>query len=205
MGGKPLLLIENEEALILADWLSIQNDLSSVIMASKRLCTLLDKEEKDLIIIQSLWTSALIRYARCFTSGKRKPRLIPEIYKDLEGDPIGTHQYYIDTRNKHIAHPVNVFEEVKIGILPSDTFPEKPAYIGIGHLLAFRVADAKEGVAQLGMLATVAYNYAKNEAGRAKESLERKIDSLSKEELRKLRPLRIQPQGGGNAAKTSRK
>jgi hypothetical protein len=45
-----------------------------------------------------------------------RARLEPSIYAHLAGDPLGTHEYYKDTRDKHIAHPVNAFEEVRVGV-----------------------------------------------------------------------------------------
>jgi hypothetical protein len=204
MEEQPLLEIENEEAAILADWISIGHDLSYVISATKKLYDLLEKDDKDSVVIRSLWTSALVTYIRCFTSGKRKNKLSPEIFKDLKGDPIGTHQYYKDTRDKHIAHPVNIFEEIKIGVMPSKSFPDKPAIMGVGHLYTYRLSDDKEGVRQLGLLASIAMTHVNNNVERAQSKVKEKIETLTIEELKKLNKLIIQPKGGGEAAKRAR-
>lgn len=204
MKEKALLEIELEEAAILADWISIGHDLSHVISATKRLHDLLDKDDNDSVVIRSLWTSALVTYIRCFTSGKRKNKLSPDIFQELNGDPIGTHQYYKDTRDKHIAHPVNIFEEIKIGMVPSDNFPKKPASVGVGHLYTYRLTDDKKGVKQLGLLASFALEYVKNEIEKAQSVVIRKIEELKEEDLKKLKPLMTQPKGGGEAAQCPR-
>ena len=102
-----------EEALKLADVYSILQELKSVMETCTRLRQLLKAEQKDWLLIESLWTAALIRYSRCFASGKRHG-LSEDIYKDLPGDAVGVHRLYENLRNKHIAHSVNPFEQVKV-------------------------------------------------------------------------------------------
>lgn len=204
MKEKSLLEIDLKDTKDYAEWISIAHDLNHVIDATKKLYDFLDKGEKDSTIIRSLWTSALVTYIRCFTSGKRRSKLSSNIFANLNGDPIGTHQYYKDTRDKHIAHPVNIFEEMKIGIIPSDSFPKSPSYIGLGHLYAFRLTDEKEGVAQLGRLAYIALGYTNNQIKETEVKVLNEIDILSEKELMDLRSLKIQPQGGGDAANKKR-
>lgn len=195
---KPLLELQDDDAAVLAGWYAVAYDLQHVISATKALVTLLKQPETDATIVRSLWSSALISYVRCFGSGRRV-RLEPSIYTHLPGDPVGTHQYYKDTRDKHIAHPVNAFEEVRVGIATG----ESGEPIGIGHLAAFRVCDAAEGVAQLGALASVAMQH----VAKSIQPLEEAILARAKgnaDMLAALKPLRIQPQGGGEAARTPR-
>jgi len=48
----------------------------------------------------------LIKYARCFATGKRFG-LSKDVFQNLQGEPFKAHQFYIDLRNKHIAHSAN--------------------------------------------------------------------------------------------------
>jgi hypothetical protein len=195
---KPLLNLQDDNAAVLAAWYAVAYDLQHVISATKSLVILLQQPDSDGTVVRSLWSSALISYVRCFGEGRRA-RLEPSIYAHLLGDPIGTHQYYKDTRDKHIAHPVNAFEEVQVGVVTGD-FGEP---VGIGHLAVFRVCDDQEGVAQLGRLASVAM---KHVVGNIKP-LEEVVLARIKENpdmLAQLKPLRIQPQGGSEAARTPR-
>lgn len=67
----------------------------------KRLLGLLEHDSEDEVLIQCLWSSALIAYARCFSSGKRLG-LKRDLYKKYEG-ALDCHDFYINLRNKHIA------------------------------------------------------------------------------------------------------
>ena len=151
MDPQPLREITNDAAAELAEWWAIAYDLDHVISATTKLLSLFDDHSKDLTLIRALWTSALIAYIRCFTPGRRA-RLDPEIYKQLQGQPLETHQWYKDTRDKHIAHPVSRFEETKIGLF----IDESGMVAGLGHLYVFRASDDRPGVRQFGVLATVA-------------------------------------------------
>lgn len=196
--SKPLLELKDDDAAVLAGWYAVAYDLQHVISATKALVILLKQPETDVTIVRSLWSSALISYVRCFGSGRRA-RVEPSIYTHLPGDAVGTHQYYKDTRDKHIAHPVNAFEEVRVGIATG----ELGEPIGIGHLAAFRVCDAAEGVAQLDALASVAMQH----VAKIIQPLEEAILARAKgnaDMLAALKPLRIQPQGGGEAARIPR-
>lgn len=195
---KPLLELHDDEAALIAGWHAIAYDLRHVISATKLLLGLLQQEERDDTLVRSLWSSALVAYVRCFGSGRRA-RLDQEIYSGLPGDPLGTHQYYKDTRDKHIAHPVNAFEEVRVGVMLDDS----GAPVGIGHLAAFRLCDAAEGVAQLGRLASFALGHVLKiiqplESSRLTRAQENPGGMAS------LKPLRIQPQGGADAARSPR-
>ena len=195
---KPLLELLDDDAMLLAGWYAVAYDLEHVMSATKSLVALLQQPESEGILVRSLWTSALISYVRCFGSGRRA-RLKPSIYIHLPGDPIGTHHYYKDTRDKHIAHPVNVFEEVRVGVITAASGEA----IGIGHLASFRVCDSVEGVNQLGALAMVAMQHVRSVIKPLEQAILARIDA-SPEQLTSLTPLRIQPQGGSEAARTPR-
>ncbi len=195
---KPLFELQNDETALIADWYAVAYDLEHVVTATKSLVNLLAQPKHDSTLVRSLWTSALISYARCFGSGRRA-RLEPYIFANLQGDPLDTHQYYIDTRNKHIAHPVNAFEEVRVGLV----LDKAGTSLCIGHLAPFRICDDTEGIEQLGILASIAHQY----VIRIVQPLENlTLDSVKGNPtlLGSLKPLRIQPQGGAEAARTPR-
>ena len=193
---KPLLEFQSEEAAELADWWIILYDLDFVIESTQRLYAVLGTNDEDGVLCRSLWDSALVAYARCFTSGKRKTRLDPSLFKHLSGEPIETHQYYKDTRDKHIAHPVNAFEEVKVGVILSDN----DEVLSVGHFYARRLCDEKEGVKQLGLLSQVAKKYAIEKIRYLEQIVLGQSKELDKVSLKKLKTLRITPQGGAHAA-----
>ncbi len=195
---KPLLELLDDDAALLASWYAVAYDLQHVICATKSLVTLLQQPEPDKTLVRSLWASALVSYVRCFGSGRRT-RLETSIYIHLLGDPIGTHQYYKDTRDKHIAHPVNAFEDVRVGIAIGESGED----IGVGYLVSFRICDSAEGVSQLGTLSSVAMQHVLSII----KPLEKAILDRAKaspDQLTSLKQLCIQPQGGSDAARTPR-
>jgi hypothetical protein len=116
----PVVKVEFDEVREFADLVGLHTDLTSVVEMAKRLFEMLrqSEETQDDLLVKSLWTSALITYVRCFAGGKRYG-LTESIYSELPGEPIATHRYYKDTRDKHIAHSVNTFEDTVIGVILS--------------------------------------------------------------------------------------
>jgi len=146
--------VDFPEAKRLADLASILRDLQVTVETCKRVVNLLESAKPDSIVIEGLWSAALIRYVRCFAFGKRYG-LTEDIFKDLNGDPIGAHRWYKNMRDKHIAHSVNPYEQVRIGIILSSEDSQEQKVLGVSTLAGSYISPDKKGVEQLGMLATV--------------------------------------------------
>ena len=160
----PIAAVDFGEARTLADLEGLKQDLAAVAETCSRLAELLKVDSKDHIVVEALWTSALIRYARCFADGKRYG-LEESIFNGLNGDPIGTHRVFIDIRNKHIAHSVNPLEQTHVGLVLER--PERgKRVIGVAALAFRQIAGDIRLVPQLGALASV---LAKRVATLAKE------------------------------------
>jgi hypothetical protein len=201
----PVVKVEFDDVEELADLAGLHTDLISVVDMTRRLYEMLLQEEQnhDQLMIKSLWISALIIYVRCFTSGKRYG-LTEDIYSELPGEPIITHRYYKDTRDKHIAHSVNAFEETVVGIILSGQEPESVEAIGVAHLTSNRISDSAEGVRQLGGLAEHDRRYVAQKAQEAQDRILNKARALPVEQLRTLPRLGVVPQGGAHPARTPR-
>lgn len=166
----PTAKVDFPNAQMLADLAAIIQDLRAIMQACLRLTKLLDEDSKDNILIESLWTSALIKYARCFASGKRFG-LSKDIFQGLQGEPIKAHQFYIDLRNKHITHSVNPFEQMEVGLVLSSTNESEKKIIGVSTLSMRHIVSDKKGIHQLGLLSKIAHD---------------KICSLAKETEKKV-------------------
>jgi len=131
----------------------LKQDLIAVVETCSRLAELLKIDSKDHIAVEALWTSALIRYARCFADGKRYG-LEESVFNGLTGDPIGTHRVFIDIRNKHIAHSVNPLEQTHVGLVLER--PERgKRVIGVAALAFRQIAGDIRLLPQLGALANI--------------------------------------------------
>lgn len=150
----PVVKVEYEEAKKLADLGAIVQDLKSTLETCSRLKKLLKEDPQDGLLIENMWTAALIRYARCFATGKRYG-LTTSILDGLQGEPHVVHKKYIDLRDKHIAHSVNPFEQMGVGLVLSPQNSRERKIIGVVTLSMKLICEDIEGVHQLGMLVKV--------------------------------------------------
>jgi hypothetical protein len=148
----PVVRYQSEEAAELADLISIRMDLLQANQICERLFHELRASAQDAVLIDALWTAALIRYARCFATGKRKP-LDLALIANLPGDPLGAHNYYKNQRDKLAAHSVNPFEEAQVGLALSAPTEENRQVVGIVEFVGRLVSSDEAGVKQLGALA----------------------------------------------------
>ncbi|MBE9546052.1 MAG: hypothetical protein IMF10_00985 [Proteobacteria bacterium] len=109
--------VDFEEAKRTADLFSYLQDLAFTVKALDRLQQLIDDNSNDEVLTGSIWIAAFISYARCFLKGKRFG-LSEQLFEEMEG-AVECHRLYIDLRNKHIAHSVNPFEQVVVGLVLS--------------------------------------------------------------------------------------
>jgi hypothetical protein len=147
----PTKQFKSDDAREYADLLSVFNDLNFVLYATDRLLQELAKpdHQRDAVALRAYWSAATVAYIRCFGSGKRHG-LKPTIFDSLD-DTAAAHQHIKDTRDKHVAHSVNAFEEVKVGFVLGAA-PTASAE-GVAHLSMFRMCDNESGVRNLQILA----------------------------------------------------
>ena len=139
----------------------------------------MEHESQDPILMQSLWTAALISYVRRSAHGKRLG-LSDETISHLEGNRTKVHRFYRNLRDKRITHSVNPFEELAVGLVLPEEGVADSAIEGVATLSSKYIAASGEGVGQLVVLVSAL----REEVGRlAKEA---KAETL---EIRKQIPL----------------
>jgi len=146
--------VDYEEAKELADLGAIVQDLGFTMKTCSRLKKLLKEDSQDSLLIESMWTAALIRYARCFATGKRFG-LSESIFDGLIGEPHKVHKMYMDLRDKHIAHSVNPFEQMAVGLVLSTESSHERKIMGVATMSMRHICSDVEGVHQLGLLSKV--------------------------------------------------
>lgn len=101
--------VATPSAIELRDLASLRRDFS---LADAFLGFYLDGDiegdQRSPAAMDGLWISSVIMYGRAFASGKRHHAKVDT--DDLSGDDVRAHKYFLDTRNKFIAHAVNGFE-----------------------------------------------------------------------------------------------
>src|SRR5258707_11841545 len=98
---------------------------------------------ENTLIVTSLWNSALVSYARCFASGVRARLDVSEfkLWPGIVADAETAHSYFINQRNKYIAHSVNRFEESRVALMVSHS---QRGVIGGGPFLLWPSAESEE-------------------------------------------------------------
>lgn len=146
--------VDFEEAKRTADLVSYFQDLAFAVKALDRLQQLINDNNNDEILTGSIWIAALISYARCFSTGKRFG-LSEQLFEGMEG-AVECHRLYIDLRNKHIAHSVNPFEQVVVGLVlspPSSSSHEVKGVSILGQKLLHHKSDGIQTLRRLAIIA----------------------------------------------------
>jgi hypothetical protein len=190
--------IDVPSAQVLADQAVIIQDLQLVMESCRRLLSELDtpEAERDAVVPLALWSSALIAYARCFSSGKRFGLTTQDVEDlPLAGEVMKFHKWVIEERNRHTRHTANPFEAARVGVALAAP-PAKQRIEGVAVLSARHVLVDDTGVRQLGGLAS---ELAKQTADRARTQQDVVLADAQKIELDKLYELPPLPTGPTDA------
>jgi hypothetical protein len=196
----PIVKYESVLAAEIADLLSSRQDLLSTEAICEHLVVVLSAGNDESQLADVLWTAALVRYARCFTTGKRKP-LDPALISHLHGDPIGAHNYYKNQRDKLIAHSVNPFEQSLIGIVLSPPEAEARQVKGIADLYVRMIVSDLHGVKELAALAHEFRYQIELMIEQGKQKLLAEVKDIPLATLYQLEPFEIKPPAPDMAAK----
>jgi hypothetical protein len=188
--------LDMPSAHVLADQASTIQDLQFVMDCCKRLLTELAKpeEERDAVVPQALWSSALVAYARCFGKGGRSGLAADDVRNlPLQGAVMKFHKWVMEERNKLTMHPANPLEGAKVGAALSPPGQAGQRVEGVAIFSANRVLIDAIGVRQLGGLAS---ELAKQTAEKAQAQQDRVLadaQQLNIDRLYQLPPLRMRP------------
>ena len=183
-------------AHVLADQASTIQDLQFVMDCCKRLLTALAKpgEERDPVVPQALWSSALVAYARCFGKGGRSGLATEDVRNlPLQGAVMKFHKWVIEERNKLTVHPANPFEGAKVGVALSPPGRAEQRVEGVAIFSANRVLIDAIGVRQLGGLASELAKQTAEKATEQQDLVLADAQQLNIDRLYRLPPLRMGP------------
>jgi hypothetical protein len=190
-------------ARILAGQTSIIQDLQFVMDCCKRLLTELARpeEDRDGVVPQALWSSALVAYARCFGKGRRFGLSTEDVQNlPLHGAVMKFHKWVIEERNKLTARPTDPFEAAKIAAALSPSHQTERRVEGIAIFSTGHVLVDVIGVRQLGGLASELARQTAEKAQEQQDSVLADAQQMNIDSLYKLPPLRMQPPTADSAA-----
>jgi hypothetical protein len=184
--------LDTPSARILADEASIINDLQFVMDCCKRLLTELARpqEERDGVVPQALWSSALVAYGRCFSEDRRSGLAIDDVQNlPLQGAVMKFHTWVIGEYDKLTAPPADPFETAKVGAALSPPGQKKRRVEGIAVFSTSRVLIDVIGVRQLGGLASELAKQTAQKAEKQQDSVLTDAQQLDIDSLYESPPL----------------
>jgi hypothetical protein len=112
--------LNTPEAVTLVNLSAAFEDLQTVLRCCERLVSALKPGDgsPDDLLIEALWTTALISYARCFSSGDKDACLTEEDLTgtELRGDVLDWHRVLLKLRGHYTSTNTNPRELFSIGI-----------------------------------------------------------------------------------------
>src|SRR5215467_4641192 len=171
-------------------------------LPSARVLAELDRpeEDRDGVVPQALWSSALVAYARCFSKGRRFGLSTEDVQSlPLHGAVMKFHKWVIEERNKLTTRPADPFEAAKIGAALSSSEQAERRVEGIAIFSAGHVLVDAIGVRQLGGLASELAKQTADQAQEQQDAVLADAQQLSIDSLYKLPPLRARPPSAGAA------
>ena len=197
----PIVRYESKEAAATAELLSIRQDLLLTEQMCERLLDLLRAASSDPILVEALWSAALVRYSRSFTTGKRQ-KLDPSLVAHLPGDLMSAHVYYKNQRDKFIAHSVNPFEQSVVGVVLSPPDSETRKVIGVADLVLRQISADEQDIRQLGALANEMRKQVELQIDDGKKSVLTAANKEQIDDLYRLEPMELAPPGAEMAGRT---
>ena len=143
----------------------------------------LPQDKQDSILINGIWTAAIIQYCRCFTSGERKG-LTDNIFAQMSDGAEEFHEYVKAMRDKFFAYSVNPFEGCETIVVFNDDNSLKDFGVGYGNVA--KLQSTKEGLGNLSKLYKDLRNIIKTKCDEISIQLKEEIKKLSPEEINKL-------------------
>ncbi|HME64931.1 MAG TPA: hypothetical protein VKG61_08580 [Streptosporangiaceae bacterium] len=193
--------LDTPSARILADEASIINDLQFVMDCCKRLLTELARpqEERDGVVPQALWSSALVAYGRCFGEDRRSGLAIDDVQNlPLQGAVMKFHTWVIGEYDKLTAASADPFEAARIGAALSPPGQKKRRVEGIAVFSTSRVLIDVIGVRQLGGLASELAKQTAQKAEKQQHAVLTDAQQLDIDSLYESPPLNTEPPGAAS-------
>jgi hypothetical protein len=118
-------------------------------------------------------------------------RLTEDVFAGFDPSARDFHRYLIGMRDKHIAHAVNPFEEVAVGVILADDEAERPEITAVASLSRRLVVTTEQGVADFRQLVNGIRSIVGKDCKRLEEEVLAVARKLDPAQLRSLRRLQV--------------
>ena len=108
--------LDGDEATELGALSAVFDDLQYVLRCCEHLVGVLARPDADPVLVEALWTGALVAYTRCF-SGRTKTLGEADLAElELDGDVAGFHRALLRVRDLYASRHVNPRESFTVGV-----------------------------------------------------------------------------------------
>lgn len=171
-----LARVEGEKAHKLKDLALHRNDLAF----AKQCLKSINEDATSHLIQEVFWQCAIVNFVKCFSNGARRSLKGGSIYHSPEA--LEAWQHFLDLRNKHIAHDVNVFATVEVGAAINP--PEQERRIAKILCPTLRVSTLDDGAfGNLTLLIDEALDWVNKEQDRLCDAITSDLEKESHETL----------------------
>lgn len=197
----PFLVLDTAAAALYADALDCLRDVQCANEAATSLLGAWPTEGKAPPLAWALWNAALVAYVRAFSGGVRKFDL-KRFLAPLGPEAAKAHQYFKNTRNKHVAHSVNAMSEsaVMVAVGPPPGFD----ILAVGSYLD-TFSASRETVQLFQRLTSELYAAISPAIETLKAGAEASAHRLTSEERSRLQPWTRRIEGADSAGTRRRK
>jgi hypothetical protein len=177
--------LDFEEAHLLANLEGFKQDLEWVSSAGAAYNDV--SRDFNTILMEAVCSAILIKYGRVFSGGIRG-RLPKEFTDSMNEDQAKSHQYFLDVRDKFIAHSVNDFEENYPAAYFENLESENPEFDQVHVQHTRTIALGKDDIEAIILLAKYFLEKVNHQMKIQKECVEKVARKIPLEELKKIKP-----------------
>jgi hypothetical protein len=106
------------------------DDMSSSRKFAERLIQEAESDSPETVLLDALSAAAIVRYFRCFTTGRRERLRIEQLPSATEAET-ALHERICGMRNWHISHPVNQQEAHAVYVIVDESPGATTGALGI--------------------------------------------------------------------------
>jgi hypothetical protein len=118
-GSGDVRRLDDPAAAALAGLVEVFEDLQTLLRCCERLVTELAVQgEPDPVVVEAVWTTALLSYARCFSATEEGVALSEDDLKATQssGEVLEWHRLLLQLRNHYVDLAVNPRERFSVGV-----------------------------------------------------------------------------------------
>jgi hypothetical protein len=185
--------LETETSSALVALIAIFEDLQMVLRCCERLVEGLAAEEPDSVLIEAIWTEALLSYARCFSVSETGAALTEADLTEAQpkGDVLAWHKILLELRDHYADPGVNPRERFTVGVTQDAS--GSPAGVAITSVRQPLVDDLT--VRQTGAIAYALSGLVDGRVVSRQEQIFNELKGMSVADLEHLAQLDVSPVG----------